>query len=123
LGAYSIVWFDTLGIDGTEYVSSYVSKDHKIIVSSCAAGSIKVRPTGSNNQYPPTLSSGLPSGFNITIDLGHKGTMDVQVAVGAIALSAPGDLYTEWVGTLTGSVNGGSELSGVASLEMFKLTA
>jgi hypothetical protein len=47
--------------------------------------------------------------------------MNVEVAAGAVSLEAPG-LYTEWVGTLTGSVNGGKQLTGVASFEMFKLT-
>ncbi len=92
-------------------------------MSSCEAGSIKVRPSGANDTYPPTTSTGGPSGFTIEIDLGSEGTMDVQVTIEVVSLAAGEPLYTEWVGTLTGSVNGGEHLTGVASLEMFNLAA
>jgi hypothetical protein len=88
------------------------------VAASCDAGSIKVRPSGANSTYPPTISTGNPSGFTIDTDLGREGTMNVQVTVGDVSLEAPG-LYTEWVGTMTGSVNGGRQLTRVASLEAF----
>jgi hypothetical protein len=47
--------------------------------------------------------------------------MHVEVTARAVSLEAS-DLYTEWVGTMTGSVNSGKQLTGVASFEMFKLT-
>ena len=103
-----------------EYVSSFVSKHDKIIVSSCDAGSIRVRPSG-NSPYPPKISTPNPTGFTIEIDLGEEGVMNVEVTAEAISLAA-GGLYTEWVGTMTGSVNGGKQMEGVASFEMFKLT-
>jgi hypothetical protein len=53
--------------------------------------------------------------------LGEEGVMNVEVTPEAISLAA-GGLYTEWVGTMTGSVNGGKQMEGVASFEMFKLT-
>ncbi|KAE9365283.1 hypothetical protein N431DRAFT_387394 [Stipitochalara longipes BDJ] len=120
LGDYSIVWFDTLGADGNEYVSSYVSKHDKIIVSNCDAGSIKVRPSGVNSTYPPTVSTGNPGGFTIKIDLGTEGTMNVDVTATAVTLQGA-NLYTEWIGSINGSVNGGVQLTGVALFEMFKL--
>jgi hypothetical protein len=103
-----------------EYVSSFVSKHDKIIVSSCDAGSIRVRPSG-NSPYPPKISTPNPTGFTIEINLGEEGVMNVEVTAEAISL-AGGGLYTEWVGTMTGSVNGGKQMEGVASFEMFKLT-
>jgi hypothetical protein len=121
LGEYSIVWFDTLSTDGNEYVSAYVSKDGVVFVASCDAGSITVRPSG-NATYPPLISDPLPDGFTIEIDLGYDGTMNLEVTAGIISVAAPGGVYTEWVGTMAGSVNGGPQLTGVASLEMFKLT-
>jgi hypothetical protein len=48
--------------------------------------------------------------------------MNVEVTVTAVALQGL-TLYTEWVGTLTGSVNGGENMTGVALFEAFKLTA
>ena len=89
-------------------------------MSSCDAGSIKVRPSGVNNTYPPTISTGNPGGFTIEIDLGREGSLHVDVTATAVASPAL-NLYTEWIGTVNGSVNGGEQLSGVALFEMFKL--
>lgn len=73
LGPYSIVWFDVVGADGNEYISSYAALNGQIIATSCSPGSIMVRPTGRNSQYPrmclefpfssPLLSSLLLSSF------------------------------------------------------------
>jgi len=75
-----------------------------------------------NSEYPPKISTGNPGGFTIEIDLGREGTMNVEVTAGVVALQGL-TLYTEWVGTMTGSVNGGKQMTGVASFEAFKLTA
>lgn len=48
--------------------------------------------------------------------------MNVNVTATAVSLQGL-TLYTEWVGTMTGSVNCGSKMTGVASFEMFKLAA
>ncbi len=89
-------------------------------MSSCDAGSIRVRPSG-NSPYPPKISTPNPSGFTIEIDLGEEGLINMEVTAEAISTAADG-LYTEWVGTMNGSVNGGKQMTGVASFEMFKLT-
>ncbi|TVY87058.1 Tyrosinase family protein, partial [Lachnellula willkommii] len=70
LGDYSIVWFDTLGLDGSEWVSAYASRDGEIVFSSCDASSLTVRPSGGDDQYPPSASGGDPTGFTIWMDLG-----------------------------------------------------
>ncbi|KAJ7334030.1 hypothetical protein DFH08DRAFT_1019939, partial [Mycena albidolilacea] len=72
VGPYSIVWFDFLATNGVEHVSAYAAKDGKILVSSCDLSSIRVRPTGENATYPPLLTTGPPSGYHITLDLGAE---------------------------------------------------
>ena len=52
VGPYSIVWFDILDSNGTEYISSYAAKDGRIVAAQCSG--IKVRPIGANSTYPPT---------------------------------------------------------------------
>jgi hypothetical protein len=48
--------------------------------------------------------------------------MDMQAIIEAVHLEAEPH-YTEWVGELNRTVNGGKQLTGVVSLEIFKLTA
>ncbi|KFY46509.1 hypothetical protein V495_02405 [Pseudogymnoascus sp. VKM F-4514 (FW-929)] len=100
LGPYSIVWFDVLGKDGTEYFSSYAAKDGKIIVAACGPGTIKVRPTGKNSQYPPKITSGNPEGLHIDLDLGAEGILRVDVKADTVLADA--FLYNRMSGLLTG---------------------
>ncbi|KAJ7268398.1 hypothetical protein C8J57DRAFT_1325054 [Mycena rebaudengoi] len=83
VGPYSVVWFDFLGPDGLEYVSAYAAKAGKIVIASCDAGSIRVRPVGRNTAYPPTISSERPDGYHITLDLPGDGVLEMDVAVSA----------------------------------------
>jgi hypothetical protein len=121
LGEYSIVWFDFLGLDGREYVSAYAAKNGKVITESCQPGSVKVRPSGVNDEYPPTASSGNPGGFTVNMHLGVGETLNVNVtAVQVVLDGAP--LYARWVGTMVGSVNGGAAITdGVALFEEFRM--
>ncbi|KAF7373140.1 hypothetical protein MSAN_00521900 [Mycena sanguinolenta] len=127
IGAYSIVWFDFLDPTGKEAVSAYVAKENKIIATSCALGSITVRPTGQNATYPPVISTGNPSGYHIDFDLGCEGTLVVDVEVlGNIVVVNPE--YGRFVGNMTGSVSpmegeATTGLVGMALFEQFKLTA
>ncbi|KAA6414013.1 MAG: hypothetical protein FRX48_02375 [Lasallia pustulata] len=116
LGPYSIVWFDALDITGTEYVSSYVAFDGRIVTATCSG--ISVRPTGANDTYPPTYSSGPPSGFYIEVDLGVEGVLQVNVTATVLTVAVEG-LYYRWTGTLEGGVKGGEVLSGAALWEEF----
>ena len=118
LGPYSIVWFDVLASNGTEYVSSYAALNGSIIASSCSG--IKVRPTGSNSQYPPVVTSGNPQGFYIEMDLGNGEVLQVNVT--ATLVVADVVLYTRWIGTMSGAVAGGTVYQGVALYEEFKLS-
>ncbi|KAJ6561271.1 hypothetical protein B0H10DRAFT_1966618 [Mycena sp. CBHHK59/15] len=128
VGAYSIVWFDFLALNGTEYVSAYVAKGGKIVAASCEATSIRVRPTGQNATYPPVISTGNPSGYNISLALSEHWALELNVSVVLQVASTPGPVYTRSLGTISGSVvpvGGGvakESMTGVALFEQFKLT-
>jgi hypothetical protein len=116
LGPYSIVWFDVLANNGSEYVSSYAAANGSIITSSCSG--IKVRPTGLNSQYPPVITSGNPQGFHIDLDLGSEGILEIDVTTQVTVADVL--LYTRWTGTMSGGVKGGPLYKGVALYEEFK---
>ncbi|KAJ7609990.1 hypothetical protein DFH06DRAFT_1374747 [Mycena polygramma] len=107
IGPYSIVWFDFLALNGTEFVSAYASKDNSILAASCQPGSIRVRPTGKNSTYPPHISTGPPSGYNITLDMGREGLLELNGRVTGV-LKAAGRVV--------------EEMAGVALFEQFALT-
>ena len=121
LGKYSIVWFDFLGLDGTEYVSAYASMHGEIIVASCKDGSANVRP--SDGDYPPKANSTNPSGFSVELDLGLDGILSVNVTVETI-LAEGETLYTRWAGSMVGRLDGGKVIDGgIAIFEQFNLAA
>lgn len=116
------MWFDFLGLDGKNYVSAYAAKHGKIVTACCQAGSIKVRPTGVNDDYPPKVNSGNPGGFIVNLKLDAGGYLNVNVTNEQVILDgAP--LYARWAGRLIGSVNGDPAIGGVAVLEQFKMTS
>ncbi|KAJ7171251.1 hypothetical protein C8R46DRAFT_1216831 [Mycena filopes] len=102
LGAYSLVWFDFLGLDGTEYVSGYAARDGALVAATCEPGSIRVRPTGQNDTYPPTMSTGSPSGYHITFDLAEAGTLEMDISV--VELLFDSAQYLRSVGNISGVV-------------------
>jgi hypothetical protein len=118
LGPYSLVWFDIIGADGNEYVSGYASLYGKIIASSCSG--IKVRPTGSNSQYPPVIGSGNPGGFYIELDLADGNVLEVNVTTAVVTLDV--GLYSRFTGSLSGGVQGSTIYQGVALYEEFTFT-
>jgi len=124
IGPYSIVWFDILSPDGTEYVSAYAAKNDIALVTSCDLAGLRVRPTGENASYPPHSSTGKPSGYHITMDLGAEGVLDMNVSVVATLISIP--IYARAVGHIRGSIrtagkSGEAIMSGIALLEQFTL--
>ena len=114
-GEYSIVWYDALTPDGTEYVSFYIARDGEIIRSQCH--DTQVRPTGANSTYPPTLSSGDPTGFHIAVDLGDDGILEVEVSNQYTTVLSPA--YMRWTGQIRGTFQGSEALTGVALYEQF----
>ncbi|KIW17327.1 hypothetical protein PV08_04519 [Exophiala spinifera] len=117
LGPYSIVWFDALGTDGTEYVSSWVTDDGTIIAGNCTSGSLRVRPFGTNATYPPDPTSPLPDGYSISYDLGAKGTLDVNFTRELHFFSTP--TYNRFLGNLEGGITGEQNFTGQALCEQF----
>jgi hypothetical protein len=84
-------------------------------------GSIKVRPSGVNSEYPPHITSGNPGGFTVDLSLGAGSTLKVNATAVSIVLEgAP--FYTRWIGSMAGSINGGASLTGIALFEEFKMT-
>jgi hypothetical protein len=112
LGPYSIVWFNLISAFGTTTSSSYVSKRGKWHSAQC--GNIIVRPTGQNDTYPPTPTSGAPSGFNMTIDLGYEGILVAEVVNDLRIVDLP--FYRRNTGRITGSLCG-KEYEGAALYE------
>jgi hypothetical protein len=111
---------------GSEYVSVYVAKDRDIVAGSCKLTSIKVRPSGATDPYPPSLAGPSPSGnFNIHIDFGDEGTMiiDVTPSVEIVVVPGPvGETYDRWTGKLKGGIVGKETYTGTAFYEQFTLT-
>ncbi|KAK9319063.1 hypothetical protein V1517DRAFT_266960 [Lipomyces orientalis] len=71
IGNYSVVWFDAIDWNGTEYQSGYVITGNKIISASCSPSSSRARPfgDGSSKIYPPKANSTPPSGFTLEFEL------------------------------------------------------
>ena len=117
LGPYSIVWFDTMGTDGKEYVSSYVAENGKIIAGNCTSGSLRVRPFGGDDTYPPVATSSTPDGYLISYDLGDKGMLNVNFTIGLNTDSIPN--YNRFIGKLEGGILGSPKFTGRALCEQF----
>ncbi|KAJ7826042.1 hypothetical protein B0H14DRAFT_2596124 [Mycena olivaceomarginata] len=94
IGPHSIVWFDFLALNGTEYVSAYASESGAIVSASCAPNALRARPTGDNDTYPPHRSTGDPSGYHVTLDLGGNGTLVVDASITGIPMDNVLDEYS-----------------------------
>ncbi|KAL2846370.1 hypothetical protein BJY01DRAFT_175470 [Aspergillus pseudoustus] len=120
LGDYTVVWFDLLSPNKDNYISAYVARGSEVIAAQCYG--VKVRPYGENSEYPPFLTTGIPTGFNVTIDLPLEGQLFSFLATGEHFISGgPGrHIYTRWSGSLEGNIDG-ADLTGEAIFEQFKL--
>ena len=83
VGPYSIVYAIT-ALQGDAKIFraiGFVSKQGKPLLTTCRPGSaVKVRPTGHNDDFPPTKTSGLPSGYHIEFELGKgRGVLEVDL--------------------------------------------
>lgn len=115
------MWFDFLARNGSEYISAYVAENGKIVTASCRPGSAKVRPSGANDAYPPNVTSGVPGGFTVELDLGSAGILNVNVTVETVLVDG-GTLYSRFAGSMVGSINGGPVIKGgIALFEQFNL--
>ncbi|KAJ7110816.1 hypothetical protein C8R43DRAFT_161678 [Mycena crocata] len=124
VGPYSVVWFSILSPNGQEYPSAYLSLGDEVIVNNCSPEGSTTRPTGPNASFPPHNTAGHPSGYFVTMDLGAKGSLELNVTVTAPLLSV--DIYQRSVGSLSGTIvspkgKRGKTLTGIALLEEFVL--
>jgi len=109
LGSYSLVWFSYLARDDptdTPYVSSYVAKDGRVIVSACNALLLDVHPVGragtTGGRYPPQVGD-VPEGFRLQFDLGTGVVLMVNISAGTV-IAGDGEYYMRWTGTMTGKI-------------------
>lgn len=123
LGAYSLVWFNTIDLDGTEYFSGYVAEDGAVLLAGCAGGAVTARPWGANDTYPPTATSGIMQGVEVTFDLGDGTTLSANVTTGTIVMDYENSVYIRALGSVTGGIDGGEVYEGRAMFEQFALTA
>ena len=98
LGPYSIVWFDLVHPNGTEYLSAYATQNGTIVSSRCDG--ITVRSITNSEFF---LSENL-RGYHIGLDLGNQGVLGVNVTNIFVTLQA-GDIYTRSLGRLEGQLN------------------
>ncbi|KAL4877129.1 hypothetical protein BJY04DRAFT_222445 [Aspergillus karnatakaensis] len=118
IGPYALVWADTLSPEpeGTNTVSAYVSRNNEILVAQCAG--IKVRPYGENSTYPPTTSSGAPTGFTLDVET-PEGRLEVTAET--VYVTVDFDVYRRFTGVLRGTLDGVSLEPGVGLWEQFTL--
>ncbi|KAJ3551131.1 hypothetical protein NM688_g4907 [Phlebia brevispora] len=118
LGPFSFVWFDFVAPDGTELVSTYLSRDNKVISSTCDGAT--VRPVGDGAVFPPTPVSSMsePQGFNITAEVEGEGTLIMQITHKKVLSATPGTTW-RWIGQASGGFGNGTTWDGPALYEQF----
>ncbi|KAL4810354.1 hypothetical protein BDV18DRAFT_130823 [Aspergillus unguis] len=114
IGEYAIVWADTLVPNGDNYVSAYVARDGEIVTAQCEG--IQVRPYGDNSTYPPTTSSGTPTGVRMEID-SADGQFELEAEY--ITITVDSNYYRRFTGTFRGTLDGQELPDGVALWEQF----
>ena len=120
LGPYSVVWFDALDMAGTEHFSSYVAKEGKIVIGSCVKDSVKARPWGGEDKYPPPSNNKVPKGFEVVFADVEGKELRINVTTAEIVLPAR-TFYDRFIGQVEGGFAGESKKwSGVAEYEEFK---
>lgn len=115
-GNYQLVFFDMIDAQGTERAGGYVLQEGKVVGSTCSTTGLQVRPVGT--PYPPTLLSPNPDALTINMTLNDGSTL--YAIVNQTAAQADAGLYSRWIGTIDGTVNGVSS-SGSALWEQFKI--
>lgn len=123
LGTYSLVWFNTLDLSGNEYFSGFVAQDGEVLLSSCVEDAVTARPWGANDTYPPTATSGIMEGMEISFALADGSSLVANVTTGTIVMDYSNSVYIRALGEVTGGLVGGDALEGRAMFEQFALTA
>lgn len=116
---YSIVWFDALDHEGTEYFSTYIARDGEVLASNCDNGTVIVRPWGGEDTYPPPAGTDTPAGFILTFAEVEGREFVVNVTTAGTPVPLP--LYNRFIGVAEGRFAGEDEVfAGSASYEQFK---
>jgi len=127
VGPYSIVYAIT-ALQGDAKIFraiGFVSEQGKPpLMTTCHPGNaVKVRPTGHNDDFPPTKTSGLPGGYHIEFELGEgRGVLEIDLTDLLVIAKLHGK-YGRFSGKACGRVVGGgceSEIfEGYAIAEQF----
>ncbi|KAL4957610.1 hypothetical protein BDW69DRAFT_200454 [Aspergillus filifer] len=106
VGPYSLVWFDYVSPkpEQNNRVAAYVSRGGEILTSHCSG--ITVRPFGENSTYPPLMSTGAPTGFNISVEIPGGEDMEFAATAKYIVAGSPMVGYVRWTGSLEVEVDG-----------------
>ncbi|GJE91670.1 hypothetical protein PsYK624_078200 [Phanerochaete sordida] len=117
LGPLAVVWFNVIAPDGSEHVSSYVTRQGQVLTMACA--NMTVRATGANSEWPPVHGGGEPGGFHISAFVEGSGTLEIDV-VHKLRLSAdPAVTMYRWIGNVSGGFGNGIKWNGSALYEAF----
>lgn len=103
-GPYSLVFFDAFDATGKEYYSGYVTKDGKVLESSCKKNAVVARPWGENSDYPPLATTPAPQGLEVVFDLGDNRTLVANVTTGLVVIDA--GVYVRAQGTIKATIEG-----------------
>jgi hypothetical protein len=121
VGPYSIVWFDAIDSAGTEHVSGYVAEAGVILESDCTVGAVTVRPWGTNDEYPPLVTTGIMQGLEATFKLEDGSILVANITTGLPVINI--GAYVRTLGTAEASIIGGETYTGGRALfEEFKFS-
>ncbi|KAL3469590.1 hypothetical protein BJX99DRAFT_265053 [Aspergillus californicus] len=113
---YVVVWADMLTPSGANHLTSYVAQNGEILTAECSG--IRVRPYGENSTYPPTTTTGSPTGFHLEVNI-PEGLLELQAET--IYVTVASSFYHRFTGRFTGSLNGVPLQDGIALWEQFTL--
>ena len=97
------MWSNLVAPNKAKYSTAYVARGGEVITSSCAPGSIDIKPTYASNTAV--------NGYGIIIDLGGHGTLNFTVTVFAVVTDGAPE-YMRWTGNVTGGIVGGEVIHG-----------
>lgn len=119
VGPYSLVWLDAWDTKDTEYATGYVVKDGKVLQSSCAPGSLQVRPWP-RNQDRFAAKQGLSLLFQA-----NDTAITLNITTDLLLVDIP--VYVRAKGAVSGTILGSDGIEdhlqdGIAVFEQFNFT-
>ncbi len=91
-----------------------------MLSASCKTDSVKARPWGGEDKYPPPQNAKVPKGFEVVFaDVEGK---EMRVNVTNVLTTVPfKNVYDRFIGTVEGGFVGEETVTGVAQFEQFKV--